>query len=184
MEKFRCPTCLTMLEGGELRCPACRSRLRKRGQPIVLGDRNRITSLPALPAERDLQARAQPSITLDETHPRSEPSPAAEARPLLLVDLTTEPESSRVGEVAPYPWPSVPLRVEPVLPVDGDVHELFEALHRKARAQDENTSESGSLEHSLLGSGALRLRARRAAGRRRRGFEFLTRQSDQGTEHS
>ena len=49
MEKFRCPTCLTLLEGGEQRCPACHSRLRKRGRPIVLGDAARLAARPLLP---------------------------------------------------------------------------------------------------------------------------------------
>ncbi len=46
MHKFRCPTCLTVLEGEERRCPACGSRLRKRRQPIVLGDA--LASRPAV----------------------------------------------------------------------------------------------------------------------------------------
>ena len=56
MDRFRCPTCLTLLEGDEQRCPACRSKLRKRGQPIVLGENARISSRPPLPFERDMQA--------------------------------------------------------------------------------------------------------------------------------
>ena len=39
MGMLRCPTCLALLEGGEARCPACRTRLRKRSQPIVLGEK-------------------------------------------------------------------------------------------------------------------------------------------------
>ena len=39
METLRCPTCLTLIiDNDEKRCPACHSRLRKRGAPIVLGE--------------------------------------------------------------------------------------------------------------------------------------------------
>lgn len=57
MQKFRCPTCLTMLEGEERRCPACRSRLRKRRQPIALGNRSRITPGRPHPREREMPVR-------------------------------------------------------------------------------------------------------------------------------
>ena len=60
METLRCPTCLTLLlDGGEKRCPGCHSKLRKRSQPIVLGESSRLASRPALPVEREMQARVQ-----------------------------------------------------------------------------------------------------------------------------
>jgi hypothetical protein len=40
LETFRCPTCLFVLaDPGQKRCPSCHKRLRRRGQPIVLGDK-------------------------------------------------------------------------------------------------------------------------------------------------
>jgi hypothetical protein len=60
VETLRCPTCLTLLlDGGETRCPACHSKLRKRGAPIVLGESQRITNRPRGAFERELQARAR-----------------------------------------------------------------------------------------------------------------------------
>ena len=64
METLRCPTCLTLLlDGGEKRCPACHSRLRKRSAPIVLGESTRITNRPLLPFEREIRDRAESSET-------------------------------------------------------------------------------------------------------------------------
>ena len=56
METLRCPTCLTLIiDNDEKRCPACHSRLRKRGAPIVLGEATRITNRPLLPFEREIR---------------------------------------------------------------------------------------------------------------------------------
>ena len=108
MDKFRCPTCLTMLEGGELRCPACHSRLRKRGQPIVLGDAGRLTARPLFPFERDLRARVEASN--DPEHPwhrphislsgRASGPPAPEPQPealeaLLAFEAIVEADTAR-----------------------------------------------------------------------------------------
>ena len=42
METFRCPTCLFVLTDPEQRrCPSCHKRLRRRGRPIVLGDKTK-----------------------------------------------------------------------------------------------------------------------------------------------
>jgi hypothetical protein len=59
MGMLRCPTCLTLLVGDEARCPACRSRLRKRSQPIVLGESNRIASRPQLNLDREVREAAE-----------------------------------------------------------------------------------------------------------------------------
>ena len=58
MEHLRCPTCLSLLaDVEEKRCPSCRTRLRNRGRPIVLGESNRISARPVLPIEFELHAR-------------------------------------------------------------------------------------------------------------------------------
>jgi hypothetical protein len=45
LETFRCPTCLFVLtDPGQKRCPSCHKRLRRRGQPIVLGDKSNFGS--------------------------------------------------------------------------------------------------------------------------------------------
>jgi hypothetical protein len=45
LETFRCPTCLFVLaDPGLKRCPSCHKRLRRRGQPIVLGDKPKFGS--------------------------------------------------------------------------------------------------------------------------------------------
>src|SRR5512140_3902605 len=85
MGMLRCPTCLTLLDGGEARCPACRTRLRKRSQPIVLGEKTRISARPQLQMERELReaeeakyAEARRRRRVAEATHRS----AAETRPV------------------------------------------------------------------------------------------------------
>jgi hypothetical protein len=183
MEKFRCPTCLTLLEGGEQRCAACHSRLRKRGRPIVLGDASRLTARPLFPVERDLQARVvassaadhpwhRPHVSLAARAPASSQAPEAapEAVEALLafeativaetrreqdaprvidltidtvlesgatgpvdIDLTTEPHSEIESELA-LRRATLSKSLEHT-PARGDVQEIFDALHHKARAE-------------------------------------------------
>ena len=84
VETLRCPTCLSLLlDGGQKRCPACHSKLKTRGKPIVLGEQSRITAQPLLPLERELQARVAAETAAEERrrreveHARREGVPAA-----------------------------------------------------------------------------------------------------------
>jgi hypothetical protein len=192
MDKFRCPTCLTMLEGGELRCPACHSRLRKRGQPIVLGDPGRAGARRLFPFERDLQARVEASN--DPDHPwhrphvslsdrasgaqARDPQPEAleallafeaavvadtaretDAAPPRIIDLTTETLLDPAAAQPPEPVDidltlerdpetvnelairraSLSPSIEREAARDADIHEIFEALNKKARAVPDET---------------------------------------------
>ena len=52
METLRCPACLCVLpDGGQKRCPSCRTRLGARGRPIVLGESSPISVQPVLPID-------------------------------------------------------------------------------------------------------------------------------------
>ena len=93
MEKFRCPTCLTLLEGGEQRCPACNSRLRKRGRPIVLGDASRLTSRALFPFERDLRERVEASNAADPPWHRPHVSVEGAASGAELPEAVAMPEA-------------------------------------------------------------------------------------------
>ena len=45
METFRCPACLFVLADAEQsRCPSCHKRFRRRGRPIVLGDKTKFAT--------------------------------------------------------------------------------------------------------------------------------------------
>ncbi len=186
MEKLRCPTCLTMLDGGEQRCPACHSRLRKRGQPIVLGEASRITSRPLFPFERAMRARVEASSEPD--HPWHRPhispatgpsrpqplAPAPESEPLeallafeanIPAEPARDPDAYRPAvidltagiDLTAEPAPDRPPVATP------DIHEIFEALHRKARAQaDEPAPE---LHDALSVSPATTRATRRTAER-------------------
>ena len=53
METWRCPTCLAvLLEHSARRCPTCRTRLRRRGRPIVLGETSRLDVQATLPIDQ------------------------------------------------------------------------------------------------------------------------------------
>jgi len=142
MEKFRCPTCLTMLDGGEQRCPACHARLRKRGRPIVLGDASRITSRPLFPLERNMRKRVEasdapghpwhvPHISLAARTATPEPAGPEPRSETLEALLAFEPTLTPVPDPEPEPAPvDIDLTAEPE-----DMYAIFEALHRKARAE-------------------------------------------------
>jgi hypothetical protein len=160
MEMFRCPTCLHLLQGGEQRCPACRTRLRKRSRPIVLGETARITARMPYLAERDarerereVQARAMATTAEDERRRRVANAIEREdtGRVAVLV-FTPEPEPQ--GLEARLMWAPDPPATDPIIdltaepdvdtlendtpeadPPAMDVHEMFEALHRKARGE-------------------------------------------------
>jgi hypothetical protein len=55
-----------LLEGGESRCPFCRSRLSTRRKAVVLREEARITSKPALAVERERKARVAAAIRAAE----------------------------------------------------------------------------------------------------------------------
>jgi hypothetical protein len=199
MEKFRCPTCLTLLDGDERRCPACRSRLVKRTQPIVLGDRARIASRPPLPRESQMLARAQAlsarerpasdDAKADSSSPRvidrwfaNAPEPqhtgitqfapafGREPEPVeALLAVEADAEIGHTDVPAPLPSPA-PVNIERLPRVGGDIHEIFEALHRKARAQDDDIS--------ALGLDASNFSQSEARGRRRWHLDFRTRRSE------
>ena len=99
METLRCPTCLTLiLDSGEKRCPACHSRLRKRGAPIVLGESTRITNRPLLPFERELRARVDAPNATEELwrRPVAKTPPAGETTSTPeLVRTDAEPARER-----------------------------------------------------------------------------------------
>jgi len=145
MEKFRCPTCLTMLEGGEQRCPACRSRLRKRGRPIVLGDASRITSRALLPLELNMHKRVEasnapghpwhvPHISLATHSATAEPGPREPQPEPVDASVAFEPTVTLV----PAPTPT-PVDID-LTTVAEDMYEIFGALHRKARAEPDYAS--------------------------------------------
>ena len=134
MGMLRCPTCLALLDGGEARCPACRTRLRKRSQPIVLGEKARITSRPQLQLDRELQeaeeakhAESRRRRRVAEATHRS----AADSRP--VSPRPTEPEfvaelvwtpDAEPGAVTPEPAPPVAaldIRSEPEIMLDPEI---------------------------------------------------------------
>src|SRR4051812_11140182 len=60
VEMLRCPTCLSLLfEADAKRCPACRSKLRKRSRPTVLVETTGLADRPLPLVERELQARIE-----------------------------------------------------------------------------------------------------------------------------
>ena len=232
MDKFRCPTCLTMLEGDEARCPACHSRLRKRGQPIVLGDAGRVSSRALFPFERALRDRVEASN--DPDHPWHRPHvsppgrvslpPAAEPQPEALeallafeaavvadtaretstaprsidlttedlldpaparprepvdIDLTIERDPETANELA-IRRASLSSAIEREAPRDADIHEIFDALHKKARAaSDEPESENPGSRPASLGTSRAEHPAA-TAPRGRRWTLARRRQSDPG----
>ncbi len=142
MGMLRCPTCLALLDGGEARCPACRTRLRKRSQPIVLGEKARLTSRPQLQLDRELHeaeeakyAEARRRRRVAEATHRS----AADTRPVtprptepaeFVAELvwTPEPEAE---VVIPEPVPqvaSLETRSEPEIILDPEPEREISAL--------------------------------------------------------
>ena len=115
MGMLRCPTCLTLLAGGEARCPACRSRLRKRSQPIVLGESRRITSRPQLQLDRELRDAAAAKDTearrrrrvAEATHRSPADTQPAVPRPVERAEVVAELVWAPDPESAPEPVPSV-----------------------------------------------------------------------------
>ena len=117
MGMLRCPTCLTLLVGGEARCPACRSRLRKRSQPIVLGEDKRITSLPQLQLDRDVNDAAKNAEsrrrrrvaeathrTAADTRPFTPPAPRAPEPAEIVAELVWATDPAPETEVQPSPF--------------------------------------------------------------------------------
>jgi hypothetical protein len=110
MDSFRCPTCLTLLlEGGEVRCPACKSKLRKRrSRPIILGRSNRLSSRP-MPGDRVPQTRAGVVFGAD-ARGRDQLAQVASIRgaepaPELVAELVLEPTPQ---PTRPAPAPTLP----------------------------------------------------------------------------
>jgi hypothetical protein len=111
MGMLRCPTCLTLLDGGEARCPACRTRLRKRSQPIVLGEATRIASRPQLQADREVRQAAE--ATHAEARRRRRVAEATHRSPADSRPVTPRPSESPEF-VAELVWtPEAPATPEP-----------------------------------------------------------------------
>jgi hypothetical protein len=107
VETLRCPTCLGVLpDGGQKRCPSCRTRLGTRGRPIVLGESNRLAAQPVLPIEWELRKRveAETAAHQDRAHSPKRPSGPERRRP------------AKSGEVDPITAPAPPA-AEPVATV-------------------------------------------------------------------
>jgi hypothetical protein len=108
MQKFRCPTCLTMLEGEERRCPACRSVLANRSQPFVLGNRSRITPRRPHPREREMPVRLQTFEVVEHIDEQRAVSPGSgPASP------TSHPRTPRSPSPSRPCWRSRPTSQEP-----------------------------------------------------------------------
>ena len=57
---LRCPTCLSLLLDPDVkRCPACRSKIRRRSRPNVVVEHSGIADRPRPLVERELQARIE-----------------------------------------------------------------------------------------------------------------------------
>jgi hypothetical protein len=57
---LRCPTCLSLLLDPDVkRCPACRSKIRRRSRPAVVVEHSGIADRPRPLVERELQARIE-----------------------------------------------------------------------------------------------------------------------------
>ena len=114
METLRCPTCLTLiLDSEEKRCPACHSRLRKRGAPIVLGETTRITNRALLPFEREMRARADAPDTSEKLWHR----PVGKTSVSSETTSTSEPvdaDSESEREPAPHGKDRRPKRTDKV----------------------------------------------------------------------
>ncbi len=96
METLRCPTCLILLlllDGGEQRCPVCRSQFRTPTRPTVLGDGIGTSARQPLLAEREPQARVEEEITAQRRQRRGAARAARRAAalsPALLRDAIVE----------------------------------------------------------------------------------------------
>jgi len=135
METWRCPTCLTvLLETDAKRCPACQTKLRRRSQPIVLGETTHLDARSTLPKERHLRGRHERGHWIAE---RPAPSPTAER-----FEWEAPVSDTFFGEVAwfdepePYPFSEGHASSDErefAAALAGDVNSLVEGLHRKAR---------------------------------------------------
>jgi hypothetical protein len=158
LETFRCPTCLFMLsDPGASRCPSCHKKLRRRGRPIVLGDKKHFgthapTDIDLLLAER--AERAQASFDKD---PLVASVPAPPQAPAPLEARSTVEPPPVVAEppvVAPPPVIAAPPvaresveRESDALPhttifepsqFDPEMRQVLDSLYRKARSEPDD----------------------------------------------
>jgi hypothetical protein len=159
METWRCPTCLTvLLESTAKRCPACQTKLRRRGQPIVLGETSRLVAQSTLPKGRQTRERlGRGHWNAERPAPTSAAFERTEFEPWAW--RVTEPVVAASSEAAPWvdesePYPffeelgaetvAAPVREAAAPRLSGkeltaaladDVNSLVDGLHRKARSR-------------------------------------------------
>ena len=116
METFRCPTCFFMLaDPGVGRCPSCHKKLRRRGRPIVLGDKKHFgthapSDIDLLLAER--AERAQASFNPDPlvaSVPATAEVAAPEAEPLVVSPPWVSPPVYKAPVIDTPPAPAPPV---------------------------------------------------------------------------
>ncbi|MDQ1479357.1 MAG: hypothetical protein QOI44_218 [Actinomycetota bacterium] len=107
METLRCPTCLGVLpDGGQKRCPSCRTRLGARGRPIVLGESNQLSAQPAPPESEPPVAAAAQRVP----HPRRArrlvaAKPRVDELPRFDTKIVFVPEAVEALVLEPEPEP-------------------------------------------------------------------------------
>jgi hypothetical protein len=135
METWRCPTCLTvLLESDAKRCPACQTKLRRRSQPIVLGETTHLDVRWTRPMERQMRGRRERGHWIAE-RPAPSPTPERFEWEAPVTD-TCFGDIPRFDEPEPYPFfeeHGSSDEPEFAAALAGDVNSLVEGLHRKAR---------------------------------------------------
>jgi hypothetical protein len=117
-----------LLESDAKRCPACQTKLRRRSQPIVLGETTCFDARSTQPVGRHERGRRERGHWIAE---RPAPSPIPER-----FEWEAQVAIPSFDEPAPYPFSDEYGRSdEPefAAALAGDVNSLVEGLHRKAR---------------------------------------------------
>jgi hypothetical protein len=108
---LRCPTCLSLLLDPDVkRCPACRSKIRRRSRPNVVVEHSGIADRPRPLVERELQARIQAKTAASYRQRRRAAKAARRIASLpptvldgdaILTHTATQTSMPRAGEAAP-----------------------------------------------------------------------------------
>ena len=142
METFRCPACLFVLADPEQsRCPSCHKRLRRRGRPIVLGDKTKfgandpldIDLVYAERVEREkARNKAAERVAAPVDAPRSDASlpmsPPWVSPPTADAPSAVTPPAGD-AEAPPHTTIFAPSQLNP------EMRQVLDDLYRKARAE-------------------------------------------------